>query len=251
MSIAIFIATILFILPTYKSIPTPESFYDVFGIQFHVVIKDIPMTLRDISADITIRSAATPQQQLRIDIQEDSPQIRTYTIRRPTIIQFDASIPLYNTFGFVQFYDGNIVPLPAQASLTISYSQTGYETAREGIRVQENIANASTFIAYESDLLDQIYQEQRRQYYIDVVWWPWTQYLYIDAVVWYILRNLAARFPDQYKTNYSNYKIFKSMIGQDVSAQERFQQQGESLNSLWNIILPGLRQSAMFGKFFD
>src|SRR5690606_9868389 len=98
MSIAIFIGTIIFVLPTYKTIPTPEQFYDIFGIQFHVIMKDIPMTLRDISADITIGSAATPQQQLRIDIQENSPQMRTYAIRRPTVIQFDSSIPLYNTF---------------------------------------------------------------------------------------------------------------------------------------------------------
>lgn len=127
------------------------------------------MTLRDISAEITISSSVSPEQQLRIQIQEDSPQMRTYTIRRPTIIQFDASRPLYNTFGFVQFYDGAIVPLPAQASLTIAYTQTGYTTTREGIAVQENIDNAATFIAYESELLDAVYQEQRKQYFIDAV----------------------------------------------------------------------------------
>gem|GEM_PF-5259817 len=82
------------------------------------------MTLRDISAEVSIRSSVSPEQQLTIAIQEDSPQLRTYTIRRPTTIQFDASQPLYNTFGFVQFYDGVIVPLPAQASLTIQYTQT-------------------------------------------------------------------------------------------------------------------------------
>lgn len=251
MSIAIFIGTIIFILPTYETIPTQEQFYDVFGIQFHVVIKDIPMTLRDISADIVISSAATPAQQLSIDIQENSPEIRTYTIRRPTIIEFDSSEPLYNTFGFVQFYDGNIVPLPAQASLAIAYTQTWYETTRDGIAVQENIENAASFIAYETWLLDQSYQEQRKQYYVDVVWWPWTQYLYVDILIWYILSYLADMFPDQYKTNYDNYKTFKSMIGEDVSAQSRFEQQEQSLNTLWNIILPWLQQSNIFGKFFD
>jgi len=86
------------VLPTYKNIPSAEQFYDIFGIQFYVVMKDIPMTLRDISADITIRSSISPEQQIIIDIQEGSPERRSYTIRRPTILQFDSSIPLYNTF---------------------------------------------------------------------------------------------------------------------------------------------------------
>gem|GEM_PF-1894517 len=98
MSISIFLGTIVFVLPNYKTIPTTEQFYDIFGIQFHVVIKDIPMTLRDISADITISSSATPEQKTLIDIQEGSQEMRTYIIRRPTTIQFDSSIPLYNTF---------------------------------------------------------------------------------------------------------------------------------------------------------
>ncbi len=250
-SIALFVWTIGFVLPTYKTIPTPEQFYDIFGIQFHVVVKDIPMTLRDISADIKISSSVTPEQQLLIDIQEGSPQIRTYTIRRPTVIQFDSSVPLYNTFWFVQFYDGNIVPLPAQASLTIAYTQTGYETTRDGIAVQENIDNSASFIAYESDLLDEMYQEYRKQYYIDAVWWPWTQYLYVDTIVSYMLDYLSEKFPNQYKTNYSNYKTFKSMLGEEVSTQSRFQEQEAALSSLRNIILPGLKQSNMFGKFFD
>jgi len=69
----------------------------------------------------------------------------------------------------VQFYDGAIVPLPAQASLTIAYTQTGYETMRDGRAVQETIDNATAFIAYETQLLDAGYQEQRKQYFIDEV----------------------------------------------------------------------------------
>lgn len=251
MSIAIFIWTALFVLPTYQTIPTSEQFYDVFGIQFHVIIKDIPMTLRDISAEITISSSVSPEQQLRIQIQEDSPQMRTYTIRRPTIIQFDASRPLYNTFGFVQFYDGAIVPLPAQASLTIAYTQTGYTTTREGIAVQENIDNAATFIAYESELLDAVYQEQRKQYFIDAVGWPWTQYLYVDMLVSRILKYLSMQFPEQYAANYSNYTTFKSLIGEEVSLESRFTEQKNWLQGLRNIILPGLQQSNLFWKFFQ
>lgn len=251
MSIAIFIWTIIFVLPTYKTIPIPDAFYDVFGIQFHVIIKDIPMTLRDISADIKIGSSVSPEQQLRVDIQEGSPETRTYIIRRPTIIQFDSSIPLYNTFWFIQFYDGNIVPLPAQASLTIAYTQTGYETTRDGITVQENIDNAAAFIAYETTLLDEIYQQQRKQYFVDEVWWSWTQYLYVDTVVSYALRYLAAKFPNQYANNYKNYITFKSMIGEDISIQSRFQEQQESLNSLRTVILPWLKKSNIFGRFFN
>lgn len=251
MSLSIFIWTAIFILPTYNTIPTPEQFYDVFGIQFHIIMKDIPMTLRDISADIKISSSVAPEQQLNIPIQEDSPPIRTYTIRRPTTIQFDASVPLYNTFGFIQFYDGNIVPLPAQASLTIAYTQTGYITTRDGIAVQENIDNATTFIAYESDILSGAYQEQRKQYFIDAVGGSWTQYLYVDAVVSYILRYVAQKFPDKYGKNYQNYMTFKAIIGEEVSPESRFQEQEQSLNSVWNVVLPGLKQSNLFGRFFD
>jgi hypothetical protein len=251
MSIAIFIWTAIFVLPTYKTIPTPEQFYDIFGIQFHVIIKDIPMTMRDVLADIVISSSVSSWQQIRIDIQENSPQVRTYMIRRPTTIQFDASMPLYNTFGFVQFYDGNIVPLPAQASLSIAYTQTGYVTTRDGIAVQENIDNAATFIAYESGLLNNAYQEQRKQYFIDAVGGAWTQYLYVDAVVSYMLSYLSQKFPKQYQSNYTNYRAFKTMIGEDISLQSKFQEQEQSLNSLRNVILPGLKQSNLFGKFFD
>lgn len=209
------------------------------------------MTLRDVSADIKINSSVLPEQQLTIDIKESSPQLRSYVIRRPTVIQFDSSMPLYNTFWFMQFYDGNIIPLPAQASLTIAYTQTWYQTTRDGIEVEQNIDNATKFITYETELLDQIYQKQRKQYFVDEIWWSWTQYLYVDAIVWYILKYLATKFPDQYKVNYANYKEFKSMIGEDVSTQSRFQEQKESLNSLWNVILPGLKKSNMFGRFFD
>lgn len=209
------------------------------------------MTLRDVSAGITISSSVTPEQQLNIQIQEDSPQMRTYTIRRPTTIQFDASEPLYNTFGFIQFYDGAIVPLPAQASLSIAYTQTGYITTLDGIAAQENIQDAAAFIAYESNILSGTYQDQRKQYFIDAVGWPWTQYLYVDVVVWYMLNYLAQKFPDKYARNYQNYVTFKSMLWEETSPQSRFQEQEQSLNSVWNIILPGLKQSNLFGRFFD
>jgi|GEM_PF-3585090 len=70
-------------------------------------------------------------------------------------------------------------------------------------------------------------------------------------VVSTMLSYLAQRFPNQYEANYQNYRAFKAMIGEEVSPQARFEQQEESFRSIWNVILPGLRQSNLFGRFFD
>lgn len=120
----LFVGTaIISFIPQYDTIPTEQDFYDMVGTNLYVVIEDVPMILRDITADIKVQSLFTGQE-MSISIDDTSPNFRIYPIRRPATIYFESSDLLYNTFAFIQFYDGNTLPIPTQTSLTIQYTQT-------------------------------------------------------------------------------------------------------------------------------
>jgi hypothetical protein len=69
-SIAICMAVVVLSLPKYDTIPSKESFYNNFGTKLHIVVKDIPMILRDVTAEIVLSPVANSNQQIRFPIQE-------------------------------------------------------------------------------------------------------------------------------------------------------------------------------------
>jgi hypothetical protein len=148
--------------------PTQQDFYDVFGTKLFVVIQDIPMTLRDVSAQITITSAYTGQK-IAIAIDQTSEAFRTYPIRNPATISFDSSAILYNTFAFVQFYDGSVIPILAQSTLHISYSSTGYIVDATGTQLPQTLADASVFIDKQTQNLHSVYDAKRTDFFVDAL----------------------------------------------------------------------------------
>jgi len=247
------IAIFLLALPKYNTIPTQEDFYDYHGIKLHVVVKDIPMTLRDVSSELRVSSSVNPNQERRFAIQESSPVTSIYHIMKPTRIEFAASKPLYNTFAFVQFYDGEVFSIPAQSIATISYTQTWYQTALTWIQVEENMEDAQWFIQYETNLLDQLYEQTYSNFFIDAAWWSWLQNPYIDNIVAYSLQLLSSYFPSYYEENYENYKKIKSSIIQTDQSltwenEDRFITPDQSI-SIWDILSPWLQQTRLFKIF--
>ena len=252
-SICLCIAIFLLALPKYNTIPTTEDFYDYHGVKLHVIVKDIAMTLRDVSSELIVSSSANPNQERRFTIQETSPVTSIYQIMKPTRIEFAASKPLYNTFAFVQFYDGEVFPIPAQSIATISYTQTWYQTALTWIQVEENLQDAQWFIQYETNLLDQLYEQTYNDFFIDAAWWSWLQNPYIDNIVAYSLQLLSNHFPSYYEENYANYKKIKSSIIQTDQSwtwenEDRFITPDQSI-SIWDILSPWLQQTRLFKIF--
>lgn len=247
----LFVGTaIISFIPQYDTIPTEQDFYDMVGTNLYVVIEDVPMILRDITADIKVQSLFTGQE-ISISIDDTSPNFRIYPIRRPATIYFESSDLLYNTFAFIQFYDGNTLPIPTQTSLTIQYTQTWYVTYATGRNIEKTLSDAAWFINNQKDTLNTIYHQQRNDFFIDRVWWSWTQNMYIDKGVWYILYVLSIIAPSYYTDNYDNYKEFKLSIWsleQEDDRSDLFQNESTSIREN---ILPWLQRSRMFRWFIS
>ncbi len=253
-SICLSVAILLLALPKYNTVPKMEDFYDYHGIKLHIIIKDIPMTLRDVSSEVLVRSSANPNQERKFQIKESSPVNNIYHIMKPTRIEFSSSKPLYNTFAFIQFYDGEVFPIPSQSIVSIDYTQTWYQTTRTWIQVQENLEDAQSFIEYETNLLDQLYQQNYNDFFIEAIWWPWLQNPYIDAIIGYSLQILNRYLPRYYGDNYKNYKDSKSIIQIDSSwtweNEDRLTTPEQSI-SIWDIVGPGLQQTRLFKRFMQ
>jgi len=236
-------------LPKYHTIPSPEQFYDTFWTKLHIVVKDIPLTLREISAEIIITTdyRSSP---IRIPIQETSPNYTAYAIMRPTQIHFESSQPLYNTFWFLQLYDGQVLPIPAQSIRTTSYTQSGYTSDLTGLAIDETIESSTNFIAYESSLLQSWYTQAYRDFLIQSVGGERTQYVYIDRVVWYTLLQLAHWLPDSYKKNYTNYLHFKTLVTDRSDSDERIFSAETSI-PIRQIIQSSLKQTRLFKNMWN
>jgi hypothetical protein len=213
-SIILFLTTFVLILPKYDFIPSKEDFYNNFKTQLHIVIKDTPMILGDIQAEIVLHDRDINQKMV-FPIKESSEIYSSYFISKPLHIEFISTKPLYNTIAFIQFYDWLIIPIPSQSLAEILYNQTWYEFILTGINRDKNIENSSNFISLESDRLKQLYINAYNQFVIDAIGSDRMQYPIVDTVIGMSLYYLQYLFPKYYKKNYHNYKKIKSILNEN------------------------------------
>lgn len=244
LSITCVASVLLATMPQYQAIPTEQDFYDNIGINIYVVVNDVPVTLREVQANITVESIYTGRE-IKIPISESSPQYDVYPIKRPTTIYFDSSQALYNTLAFVQFYDGQVYPVPTQSSLSIQYINTWYGVGVTGLNQDDIINNAKGFINTQTDRITQNYYSQRKDFFINRVGWQWTQIPYVDKGIGYILSSLSRLLPEYYDKNYQNYIAFKALIWEDVTEKTDMVMQTQNI-SFRESILPGIKRSRIF-----
>ncbi len=244
-SIGIVLAIGFVLLPSYNTIPSLEQFYDSFGIKLHIVVRDVPAVMRDVDADIIVRSTnQNPNQQTIIPI---NTPITTHIIRRPSAIEFASNKVLYNTFAFLQFYDGEIVPIPTQSTIYVSYTDTGYMLQSTGIQLEQTKDRAANFLASEIALLQEQYKQAYRYFILEYIWGERTQHAYIRAVHSYILDRLSRFLPEYYAQVYANYQEVQSMLHIDNATQPIRVEEQPNI-SRRDLLHQGLMQTRLFGE---